>query len=46
MGLGLGLDALRMSVQADDNASIPGFDLRGNVDFSYIGLYLYGRVFF
>ena len=46
VGLGVGLDALRMSAQADDNASIPGFDLRGNVEFSYIGLYLYGRVFF
>ena len=46
VGLGLGVDALRMAVQADDNASIPGLDLRGNVDFSYVGLYLYGRVFF
>ena len=46
VGLGLGVDALRMSVQADDNASIPGLDLRGNVDFSYVGIYLYGRVFF
>ena len=46
VGLGLGVDALRMSVQADDNASIPGLDLRGNVDFSYVGVYLYGRVFF
>lgn len=46
VGLGLGLDAMRMSVQADDSSSIPGLDLRGNVDFSYIGLYLYGRVFF
>lgn len=46
VGLGLGVDALNLSLQADDNASIPGFDLRGNVDFSYIGLYLYGRVFF
>jgi hypothetical protein len=46
VGLGLGVDALNMSVQADDQQSIPGLDLRGNVDFSYIGLYLYGRVFF
>ena len=46
VGLGLGLDSLRMSVQADDSSSIPGLDLRGNVDFGYIGLYLYGRVFF
>ena len=46
VGLGLGVDALNMSVQADDPDSIPGLDLRGNVDFSYIGLYLYGRVFF
>ena len=46
VGLGVGVDALGMSVQADDPDEIPGFDLRGNVDFSYIGLYLYGRVFF
>jgi hypothetical protein len=46
VGLGLGIDSLRMSLQADDPESIPGFDLRGNVDFGYVGLYLYGRVFF
>ena len=46
VGLGLGIDALRMSLEADDSASIPGLDLRGNVDFGYVGLYLYGRVFF
>ena len=46
VGLGFGLDSLRMSLQADDPDSIPGFDLRGNIDFGYIGLYLYGRVFF
>jgi len=46
VGLGVGVDALRMSLEANDPDSIPGFDLRGNVDFSYIGLYLYGRVFF
>ena len=46
VGLGVGVDSLNMSLQADDPDSIPGFDLRGNVEFSYIGLYLYGRVFF
>ena len=46
VGLGVGLDSLRMSLQADDPSTIPDFDLRGNVDFGYIGLYLYGRVFF
>lgn len=46
VGLGLGFDALHMSLQADDPDSIPGFDFRGNVDFGYIGMYLYGRVFF
>ncbi len=46
VGLGLGVDALQMSIQADNQQSIPGLDLRGNIDFSYIGLYLYGRVFF
>ena len=46
VGLGVGIDALRMSIQADDPDAIPGLELRGNVDFSYIGLYLYGRVFF
>ena len=46
VGLGLGIDSLRMSVEANDPDAIPGFDLRGNVDFGYIGVYLYGRVFF
>ncbi|RLC01805.1 MAG: hypothetical protein DRH90_15365 [Deltaproteobacteria bacterium] len=46
VGLGLGMDAMRMSLEANDPDSIPGLDLRGNVDFNYIGLYLYGRVFF
>jgi len=46
VGLGLGIDSLRMSVEANDPDAIPGLDLRGNVDFGYVGLYLYGRVFF
>ena len=46
VGLGIGVDSLSMAIQADDPDTIPDFDLRGNVDFSYIGLYLYGRVFF
>ena len=46
VGLGMGIDSLRMSLQADDPDAIPGLNFRGNVDFSYIGLYLYGRVFF
>lgn len=46
VGFGLGFDALRLGLQADDAGDYPGIDLRGNVDFSYNGLMLYGRVFF
>ena len=46
LGLGVGIDSLRFSLEADDPKNITGFDLQGTVDFGYIGFYLYGRVFF
>lgn len=46
VGLGLGIDALRMAVEADGGGDYPGIDLRGNVEFGYTGIMLYGRVFF
>jgi hypothetical protein len=44
-GFGLGVDALRMGLEADGE-DYPGIDLRGNVDFEYTGVQLYGRIFF
>jgi len=46
VGFGLGFDALRMGLQADGGEDYPGIDLRGNVQFAYTGIMLYGRVFF
>ena len=45
VGFGLGLDALRMGLEADGE-DYPGIDLRGNVEFDYTGVMLYGRFFF
>ena len=44
-GLGLGVDALRMQASADGE-DYPGVDFNGNVEFSYVGLQIYGRVYF
>ena len=46
VGFGLGFDALRMGLQADGVGDYPGIDLRGNIQFEYTGIMLYGRVFF
>ena len=45
VGFGLGLDALRMDLEADGK-DYPGIDLRGNIEFDYTGVMLYGRFFF
>lgn len=46
VGFGFGFDAFRVRAQADGDEAIPGMDLRGNVEFEYLGLMLYGRIFF
>ncbi|RLC19442.1 MAG: hypothetical protein DRI24_00140 [Deltaproteobacteria bacterium] len=46
VGFGLGIDAMRMGLQADGVGDYPGIDLKGNVQFDYTGVMLYGRVFF
>ena len=44
-GIGLGVDALKMNASADGE-DIPGVDFKGNVEFSYTGINLYGRLLF
>ncbi|MBW2611222.1 MAG: hypothetical protein JRD49_01295 [Deltaproteobacteria bacterium] len=46
VGFGLGVDSFRMQIEADGKEYVPEFDLRGNVQFGYAGVMLYGRVFF
>ncbi len=46
IGFGLGFDILRMSIEDDGEEGYPGIDLRGNVQFDYSGIMLYGRLFF
>jgi hypothetical protein len=45
VGFGLGFDALCLDLQADGE-DYPAIDFRGNIQFSYTGIMLYGRVFF
>lgn len=44
-GIGLGVDTLQIRAEAKGE-DYPGIDFNGSVDVSYIGLQLYGRVFF
>jgi hypothetical protein len=44
-GVGLGVDAFKLQAEAKKE-DYPGVDFSGNVEFGYIGLHLYGRVFF
>jgi len=46
VGFGLGFDILRMNIEDDGTEGYPGIDLRGNMQFSYSGIMLYGRLFF
>ncbi|MBW2614088.1 MAG: hypothetical protein JRE12_17275 [Deltaproteobacteria bacterium] len=46
VGFGLGVDALRLGLQGDGEGDYLNIDLRGNVDFKYTGIMLYGRIFF
>ncbi|MBC2711786.1 MAG: hypothetical protein HGJ94_12605 [Desulfosarcina sp.] len=45
VGIGLGIDALSINVEADGE-DWPGIDLKGEFDFNYTGLQLYLRLFF
>lgn len=45
VGIGLGLDFFNLSVEAQDE-DYPSIDFRGNVDFEYVGLQFYTRIFF
>ncbi|MEN8244841.1 MAG: hypothetical protein ABFS43_08075 [Thermodesulfobacteriota bacterium] len=46
VGLGLGIDAMRMYLEGNGNLLWPENDIKGTVVFNYIGLQFYGRVFF
>jgi hypothetical protein len=45
VGIGLGFENFRVNLQADGE-DYPGIDFRGNLEYNYVGLQLYGRVFF
>ncbi len=45
LGVGLGVDSMRFAMQATSN-NYPNVDVRGNVDFQYTGVQLYGKYFF
>jgi hypothetical protein len=45
LGIGLGVDSFQMRAEAKGE-DYPGFDFSGNMEFSYVGLQLYARVFF
>jgi hypothetical protein len=46
IGLGLGFDLLHLQVEADGEEDYPGIDLRGNIEFTYAGLSVYGKIYF
>lgn len=45
VGFGLGVDSFRVRAEAKGE-DYPAIDFRGNLEFSYVGLQLYARVFF
>jgi len=45
IGLGLGIDSFTVKLEAEDE-DYPYMDFRGNVEFNYVGLQLYARIFF
>ncbi len=45
VGIGLGFDSLGVKVEADGQ-DYPEIDFKGNVEFNYVGLQLYLRVFY
>lgn len=46
VGIGLGFDAMGITVESDDDDDLSCVDFKGKVDFDYIGLQLYARLFF
>jgi hypothetical protein len=44
-GLGVGIDSFRLNVEAEGE-DYPSMDFKGNVEFNYVGLQLYARIFF
>ena len=46
VGFGLGIDWMDVSVEAKNITDVPGVDFTGSVEFSYLGLQLYLKVFF
>ena len=45
IGFGLGVDSFRLKIEVEGEDH-PSIDLRGNVEFHYVGLQLYARIFF
>ena len=45
VGIGLGVGSLTVDVEAQGE-DWPGINLKGNVEFDYVGLQLYLRVFY
>ena len=46
IGFGLGSDLLHLEIEAEGKEDYPGIDFRGNIEFGYAGLMLYGKIFF
>jgi hypothetical protein len=46
VGIGLGFDLLHLEIEAEGKEDYPGIDLRGNIEFTYAGLSVYGKVYF
>jgi hypothetical protein len=45
VGIGLGVDTLRVEVEAEGQ-DYPGIDFKGAIEFTYMGLQLYTKIFF
>ena len=45
IGFGLGIESFTLKIEGDGE-DYPSIDLRGNVEFQYVGLQLYARIFF
>ena len=45
-GFGLGLDALTIKVEAEDDTDVPGVDFKGNMEFDISGIQLYLKAYF
>jgi hypothetical protein len=46
VGLGIGLENFRMRVESEGSGDYPGIDLFGHIDYEYIGLLLFAKVYF